>query len=70
MAFFSQNYSYKMMTQAAGRIDRMNTPYTDLYYYTLRSHSTIDAAIAKTLKGKKSFNERLFAKQTNLGLSK
>lgn len=60
--FFSQNYSYKMMTQAAGRIDRLNSPYTDLYYYHLRSRSGIDLAIAKALKEKKKFNERKFTK--------
>ena len=55
--FFSQNYSYKIMAQSAGRIDRMNTPFTDLYYYHLKSRSGIDLAISKALKEKKTFNE-------------
>ena len=55
--FFSQNYSYKVMAQAAGRIDRLNTPYTDLYYYHLKSRSGIDLAISKALNAKKKFNE-------------
>ena len=58
--FFSQNYSYKTMTQASGRIDRLNTPFTDLYYYHLKSHSGIDLAISKALKSKKKFNETGF----------
>lgn len=58
--FFSQNYSYKTMIQASGRIDRLNTPYTDLYYYHIRSQSPIDLAISRTLKRKKNFNEKQF----------
>lgn len=59
--FFSQNYSYKMMVQAAGRIDRMNTPYMDLYYYHFKSRSSIDIAIGRALREKKKFNETGFA---------
>ena len=59
--FYSQNYSYKVMTQAAGRIDRLNTPYKDLYYYHIKSRSGIDLAISKALKEKKNFNETRYA---------
>ena len=55
--FYSQNYSYKVMTQAAGRIDRLNTKFIDLYYYHLKSRSSIDIAISRALKEKKQFNE-------------
>lgn len=61
IVFYSQNYSYKIMHQSAGRIDRLNTPYTDLYYYHLKTRSGIDLAIAKALKYKKKFNESSFA---------
>ena len=60
--FYSQNYSYKIMKQASGRIDRLNTPYTDLYYYHLKSRSGIDLAISKALNEKKTFNETRWAK--------
>lgn len=62
IVFFSQNYSYKIMQQSAGRIDRLNTPYRDLYYYHLKSRSGIDLAISKALSSKKKFNERKFTK--------
>lgn len=58
--FYSQNYSYKVMTQAAGRVDRLNTKFIDLYYYHLKSRSGIDLAISKALKEKKVFNERRY----------
>lgn len=55
--FYSQNYSYKIMRQAAGRIDRLNTPYKDLYYYHLKTRSGIDLGISRALRDKKKFNE-------------
>lgn len=62
MIFYSLNYSYRIMSQAAGRIDRLNTPFVDLYYYYLRSTSHIDVAIMKALRNKKNFNIRDFSK--------
>ena len=59
--FYSQNYSYKVMIQAAGRIDRLNTPFKDLWYFHLKSNSDIDKNIALALKRKKKFNEKKFA---------
>lgn len=62
MIFYSQHYSYKIMKQAAGRIDRRNTPWPKLYYYHLKSRSGIDIAISKTLNEKKTFNASMFIK--------
>ena len=62
IVFYSQNYSYKIMKQASGRINRMNTPYTDLYYYHFKTRSGIDMAIAKALFNKKNFNENKYTK--------
>ena len=59
--FYSQNYSYKIMAQAAGRIDRLNTPYTDLWFFHLKSRSGIDLAISQAIAKKKTFNESGFA---------
>lgn len=66
--FFSQNYSYKVQHQAEGRINRLNTPYQDLYYYHLRSRSGIDLAIHRALMDKKTFNEGAFTKRAGYAL--
>lgn len=58
--FYSQNYSYKTMIQAAGRINRLNTPYSELNYYYFKSNSVIDLAIQKAFLQKKDFNESRF----------
>ena len=63
--FYSQNYSYRIMQQAAGRIDRLNTPYTDLYFYHLKSRSGIDLAISRALSEKRNFNEAKYVKWTD-----
>ena len=60
--FYSQNYSYKTVTQAAGRIDRLNTRFVDLYYYHFKSKSSIDLAISKAINEKRQFNESRFIK--------
>lgn len=63
IALYSLNYSYKINEQVRGRIDRMNTPYVDLYYYVIRTSSMIDRWIGKALALKQSFNEK------NVGVS-
>lgn len=63
--FWSQNYSYRVMRQAAGRINRLNTKFKDLYYFHLKSNSIIDKSISMTIKRKKNFNIKKFAGSTN-----
>lgn len=62
VVFFSQSYSFKVVQQSSGRIDRLNTPYRHLYYYHLKTRSGIDLAISKALRDKKKFNERKWTK--------
>ena len=62
IVFYSQNYSYKIMQQSAGRIDRLNTPFQHLYYFHLKSRSGIDLAISRALGQKKKFNEGAYVK--------
>lgn len=57
VCFYSLTYSYKQFHQAHGRIDRLNTLFTDLYYYVLTSNSWIDKSVIKSIKSKRSFNE-------------
>lgn len=66
--FYSQSYSYRATIQACGRIDRLNTPYSDLYYYHLYSKSTIDMEIKKALRNKKDFNESGFISKEEFNL--
>lgn len=58
--FYSTQYSWKKFEQSQGRIDRLNTPYEDLYYYTLSTDTRIDKEILKANRTKKDFNERAF----------
>jgi hypothetical protein len=60
MVFYSLTYSYKVFEQSKGRIDRLDTPFGDLYYFVLRSPSPLDAAILRSLDEKRSFNEMDF----------
>ena len=64
MVFYSQQYSYKVLNQACGRIDRLNTRYVDLYYYHLKSTAPIDLAISKAISEKKTFNENKYFDDT------
>lgn len=59
--FYSQNYSYRTLEQAKGRINRLNTPFIDLYFYMLKSKSNIDLAISQAIREKRKFNECRFA---------
>jgi hypothetical protein len=56
MCFFSLNYSYRIMKQAMGRINRLNSPFDELHYYRISSDYKLDKAVLNAIKNKKNFN--------------
>lgn len=60
IVFWSLTYSYKAWHQSFGRIDRLNTPFTELHYYVLQSNSWIDHAVRRSLAEKKNFNQNKY----------
>ncbi len=64
--FYSLNYSYKIVEQAEGRIDRLNTTFKTLEYYYLTSDSQMDKDIFKAIKTKERFNESAWIKRSGL----
>lgn len=62
--FHSLNYSYRIMEQSEGRINRVNTSFKDLYYVYLKSPASIDDAIERSIRSKKKFNERNWVEKT------
>jgi hypothetical protein len=67
MVLYSLTYSYKNFIQVQGRIDRLDTPFIDLYYYILVSDSIVDRAIRGSLGDKKSFNEKRYLRELEGG---
>lgn len=63
VVLYSLTYSYKNFEQAQGRIDRLDTLYTTLYYYVFLSNSVVDLAIRDALGSKKNFNERKYLRE-------
>lgn len=57
VVFYSLTYSHKVFEQAQGRIDRLDTPYNDLWYYILMSRAKIDKLIWRSVVAKKNFHE-------------
>ena len=66
ICFYSLGYSYRNFIQSQGRIDRLDTKYTFLYYYVFQSTSVIDKAILNSRRHKKTFNEKAYARR-NMG---
>lgn len=62
--FYSLNYSYRIMEQSEGRINRVNTSFENLYYVYLKSPASIDDAIERSIRSKKKFNERNWVEST------
>lgn len=66
MVLYSLTYSYKNFEQAQGRIDRLDTPFTSLYYYIFVSNSIVDRAVKAALGSKKSFNEKKYVRNSDM----
>jgi hypothetical protein len=64
--FWSQNPSYKVTEQAYGRMDRLNTPFGNLFYYLPMSDAWIDKAMRRAFEEKKDFNMSVFHDQLSL----
>jgi hypothetical protein len=79
--FYSLTYSYRMWQQAHGRTDRLNTLFSVLHYHVLLATFSatsatssekgsevcdVDASVLASLKAKKDFNERSFARKNRL----
>ena len=60
MIMYSLNYAHRMMEQAYGRIDRLNTPYSILNYYLLMASSSLDLGIWEAIQRKRTFSESAF----------
>lgn len=68
MSFYSLPYSFKLYKQGQGRIDRLNTPYTDLFYFPIVSNSPVDKGVQKALSLKKNFNEQDLSSDLSLDI--
>lgn len=64
--FYSLNYSYRITEQSEGRIDRLNTPFTDLYFYALTSDSSIDKGVEAALDKKGKFNAKAWVQRSGV----
>jgi hypothetical protein len=62
MVFYSMTYSYKIFEQAQGRIDRLDAPVKELYYFVLQSEAQVEKKIRSVVDQKQIFNERDDAK--------
>lgn len=60
MVLYSLPYSYKIWEQAFGRIDRLDTLFSRLFYYVFLSNSTIDRAVKKKLDAKENFSQSAY----------
>lgn len=62
---YSYNYSYTTFLQAMGRIDRIGQTRPMVFYF-LRCDGTIEDDIAKALKNKRDFSDKVWAEERGL----